>query len=271
MGFVYRVHTSTQKKSFLGFRFAEPHLTEYVDASLENHSAQEYVAHVDAHTHIVSANLPIVVPQVGYDTLASLPLHLEAEEELTALENHAHSKKVLLSSDAMRFFIGQITEVGSRITTLDAVLAKARISFPSEDGWVVLNLERMETLLDATLGEAEHVSADLENNETVMPMTAGSLAEAIVSGNTHAAYQMISHRPMIALADAASDLDAVYRGKKGEAVTVSNMLKEHTQALSVEKLKAGIEALTSALDGTYSDEEQAVKMAIMKAVKELTA
>jgi hypothetical protein len=98
-------------------------------------------------------------------------------------------------------------------------------------------------------------------------MSAGSLAEAIVTKNIVAAYQLMANRPMIALADAASDLNAVYRGRKGESVTVSNLLEAHTREMSTDTLESLTLALTSALDGTYSTEEEAVKMAILKAVQ----
>ena len=104
---------------------------------------------------------------------------------------------------------------------------------------------------------------------TMTPAGAGSLAEAIVVGNVNAAYQMIENRPMVALADAAADLDAMYRIKQGLPVSshqVSELLKESVAPLSLEELKQMIEALTSAVDGTYNDERSAVKMAILKAV-----
>ena len=82
-----------------------------------------------------------------------------------------------------------------------------------------------------------------------------------------AAYEMIGHRPMFALADAAADLDAIYRARKTGAEVGSDLLKSETANLSDEQIMQMIQALTSALDGVYTDEASAVKMAIMKAVK----
>jgi hypothetical protein len=149
------------------------------------------------------------------------------------------------------------------------VIAKARVTFPSEDGWVVVNLVRMEQLIEEVNAERDSIIADGEVNldSATVPITSGSLAEAIVTGNVVAAYEMISHRPMVALADATADLDALYRYRKGEEAQVSELLKSASVPLSIEKLEAAIEALTSALDGTYTDEASAVKMAILKAVK----
>lgn len=193
----------------------------------------------------------------------------EIAHELTVLENQAHAQKVLLSSDAMRFFIAKVNVIEERTSVLDTVLAKARVTFPSEDGWVVLNLARMEGLLEEVneehdaLVSDESVDIDFGN----VPVTGGSLAEAILDTNIAAAYQLIALRPMLALADAATDLDALYRSTKGESVVVSDMLKTQGEHLSQTQLQEAISALTSALDGTYTDEAAAVKMAIMKAIK----
>jgi hypothetical protein len=255
-----------------------------VDASLDTHKAEEYVAAAtadatvhahdahDAHELHTPHNLPTGLPTIGYEALA-LSLETEESQALNDLENQAHKERVLLSSDAMRYFVGQVTSSEEQIAVLQEVTKKARVSFPSEDGWVVLNLARMETILDEVRGKGEGseslftVNADLEHSTSFTPMTAGSLAEAIVSGNTVAAFHLLAQRPMVALADATSDLDALYRGRKGETVLVSNFLKREAAKLSNEKLEAVIEALTSALDGHYTNEEEAVKMAIVKAIE----
>ena len=224
----------------------------------EAESEAESYVHAVAHTE-APVNLPIATPVIGYAAVEETD-EVDESIEMTELENRAHAQKVLLSSDAMRFFMNA-TEAGeSRNEKLDAALAQAKASFPSEDGWVALNLARIETLISDDVA-VEKVEAETE------AITGGSLAEAIVAGNVVAAYQMIAHRPMIALADAASDLDAVYRSRKGETVNVSDMLTTSAAAVSVEKLEEAITALTGALDGTYDSEAEAVKMAILKAVQ----
>jgi hypothetical protein len=80
---------------------------------------------------------------------------------------------------------------------------------------------------------------------------------------------MIGHRPMFALADAAADMDSVLRARRGGKEVISDMLVASTKSLSEEQIMQIIAALTGALDGTYTDEASAVKMAIMKAVKEM--
>lgn len=208
------------------------------------------------------------MPTIGY---ASFTEETEYANELTDLEDQAHAQRVLLSSDAMRYFAAKVEDHQERSTVLDAIIAKARVSFPSEDGWVVVNLSRIENLLEEVQVEAHEAVSDapVALDETQTPITSGSLAEAIVTGNVKAAYELIAQRPMIALADASADLDALYRFKNGQAVEISQMLKESAAALTPQQLREAIATLTSALDGTYTDETSAVRIAIMKAIQAL--
>jgi uncharacterized membrane protein len=217
-------------------------------------------------------NLPVGNPVIGYAsvvgvaTVANAVSHEQSADEIvTAIENHAHAKKALLSSDAVRHFMGTTT-AANRITTLNDVISLAREKYPSEDGWVVVNEKRMQDLC-VSCQAVVTLSNMAPYVPTVIPEGSGSLAEAIVTGNIVAAYEMIGHRPMFALADAAADLDALYRGRKGAEVVISTMLQTETAALTDAQIMQMIEALTGALDGVYTDEAAAVKMAIMKAVK----
>ena len=152
MGTLHCVHISSKKKALLGFTFRSPHAPILeTDASLETHSAEEYVAEALHTTADVPFNLPTA--QVGYQSLESDAIQ-EDDYEIEALETLAHSHKVLLSSDAMRLFVAQITRVEERTTMLEALVSKARVSFPSEDGWVVLNLARLEQLMDEMKSES---------------------------------------------------------------------------------------------------------------------
>ncbi len=268
------------------------------DVHTETSEAAAYVASMTAQTTAtvplataapvtsapaIPTNLPIASPIIGYantpvdDTLEAIDAEDEASQEMKELEDRAHANKVLLSSDAMRHFLTMCPKEINRLTFLDQVIAEAKVSYPSEDGWVVLNLERMHELCDKRMAymntgtESVMVAEDkkvMSATDTVtVPEGSGSLAEAIVTGNIAAAYQLLGNRPMISLADAAADLDALYRTRKGEDVSISNMLATESADLSVAQIEAAIAALTSAIDGTYTDEAAAVKMAIMKAVK----
>jgi hypothetical protein len=222
----------------------------------------------------VPANLPIGPVVVGYENLAAEEAeavalanpHQATDAVVTDLENRTHAQKALLSSDAIRHFIGTTDGTVNRHETLDVIITEAKKMYPLEDGWIVINESRMRNLC-TVCKSVELVS----NNEPFIPATipegSGSLAEAIVTGNVVAAYQMIGNRPMFALADAAADLDSIYRIRQGAKAEVSELLTAETKNLSNEQIKNMIVALTGALDGTYTDEASAVKMAIMKAVK----
>jgi len=214
------------------------------------------------HSTAAPHNLPTDDTVVGYanqveEITPTIP-NLD-QTVVTAIENRAHAGHVLFSSDAMRYFINT-TEGADRMAVLDAVIKKVTAEYPTEDGWVVLNQERITGACAACMVTPTEA-------QTEVAVGSGSLAEAIVTGNVVAAYQMIGHRPMIALADAAADLDAAFRATQGEHVTISKLLATESASVPAEKLQAAIKALTGALDGTYSTEEEAVKMAIMKAVK----
>ena len=220
-------------------------------------------------------NLPTGAPMIGYANhvteettveVVSSNLHNIDDIEMTTIENLAHAKHVLLSSDAIRHFIATTVTVTERIEALNQVINAAKSQFPAEDGWIVLNEKRMQDLCLVCAANQMHSSA-VPYIPAVIPEGAGSLAEAIITGNVVASYELIGHRPMFALADAAADLDAVYRIRRGETAVVSELLMKETAKLTDEQILQVIQALTGALDGTYTDEASAVKMSIMKAIK----
>lgn len=77
--------------------------------------------------------------------------HVVAHEvpngDLELLENRAHDAHVLMSTDALHFIMAQTPDQTERINLLDMVVNAAKANFPKEDGWVVVNKERILTLL----------------------------------------------------------------------------------------------------------------------------
>lgn len=206
-------------------------------------------------------NLPTASAVPTYLNLSEEDGPTESDELLKDLEDRAHARYTLLSSDAMRAFVDIYGRSNNHLAEFDKVLDRAKAEYPSEDGWLVLNLSRIESLL----GENKEGSEVVE--ESVNPT--GSLAEAILAGNMNASLALIENRPMVSLANATAELDAAYRYKHGQAPTglpLSHMLKDKADELSVEKLERVIKALTSAIDGTYSNEKSAVKTAVLKAI-----
>ncbi len=221
---------------------------------------------------VVPSNLPVATPvATGYENHADYvnvaPVATTlSDEEVAMIENQAHDAHVLLSTDAVYYFASTTKSKEERISALTQVMTLAKEKYPAEDGWVVLNEKRMREL--CVLCKANDVAKVTEAFAPVnLPSGSSSLAEAIAIGNIVSAYEMIGNRPMFALAEAASDFDALYRSRRGETVAVSNLLVQETNKLSDEQIQTIITALTGALDGTYNDEASAVKMAIMKAVK----
>jgi uncharacterized repeat protein (TIGR01451 family) len=222
---------------------------------------------VAASTATFPANLPVGTPVIGYENAAKMTAevneHHVTDDAVAQIENRAHEQRALLSSDAIRHFVAHTAGVLERNDVLDEVISKAKSNFPLEDGWIVINEARMRELC-----ETKSV-VTTSFTPTIVPEGSSSLAEAIVTGNIVAAYEMIGNRPMFALADAAADFDNVIRARKGEDVAISNLLSNEAAKLSEEQIRNIIAALTGALDGTYTDEASAVKMAIMKAVKQI--
>lgn len=211
---------------------------------------------------LMPSNLPTAKTN---DATVSLDAEVVDDQIATRLEDFAHAQRALLSSDAIRLLVSMTKTDNEREEWLSKAIASAKQTYPLEDGWVVINEQRMLMSLEACGFERNQKVHAL--NVAAIPSGSGSLAEAIVTGNVVAAYEMIGNRPMIALADASADLDALYRFRNGGDQAVSEMLKRETERLSDDQIRQAINALTSAIDGTYTDEASAVKMAIMKAVK----
>lgn len=215
---------------------------------------------------LVPGNLPVATGPV-LPTVEAMIEEVRDDADLArALETQAHEAHVLLSTDAIQSFIASVPAGVLPQVLMASVLERAKTQYPSEDGWVVLSAARMnDVCLECIAGPV--VTETAPYVPTLVPAGAGSLAEMIAEGNLGAAFSLIGHRPMFALADAVADFDALYRGRRGEVTTVSPLLAELTKDVPDDTLKAITIALTSALDGTYTNESEAVKTAIMKAVK----
>jgi len=79
---------------------------------------------------------PVANTTVGYEAHTDLTTSLEAQ---------AHAAHVLVSADALAYFIAA-TAGEDRAEIMSGVLATAKASYPSEGGWVTLTAERMVEL-----------------------------------------------------------------------------------------------------------------------------
>ncbi len=268
-----------RRDTFAGYQLATPnesklkHINSIPETGRDDVIIERAQAPMIKLAPTLPTNLPTGNPVIGYANMEVKESEFMAgsyqvdDETTTELENYAHSQHVLLSSDAIRHFVSVTNGGEERNSAIREIIAVAKDKLPAEDGWIVINEKRMVDLCLACSLDQKVISAESPFVPTVITQGSGSLAEAIVTGNVVASYELLGFRPMFALADAASDLDSVYRIRKGGKEVVSEMLIKETEGLTDAQLMEIIKALTSALDGTYTDEASAVKMAIMKAIK----
>lgn len=89
---------------------------------------------------------PVFYQAAAPVALSTATVGYAAHTDLTAtLEAQAHTAHVLLSADAIAYFVAA-TANEDRASILAGVLTAAKASYPSEDGWVVLSIERMMEL-----------------------------------------------------------------------------------------------------------------------------
>ena len=177
------------------------------------------------------------------------------------LEDRAHAHNVLLSSDAIRLILDQAESPADELALLDAIITRAKVAYPREDGWVVINRARI-----AELFAHDDVPEVAEPVLEVAPVSSTTLAHAIVRGDIVGAYAAVGGAPLAALAQAAADLDTLFRARRGEDARGQGTLVQAAANLGDAQLEAAIAALAGAIDGTYHDEAAAVKLAVLKAV-----
>jgi hypothetical protein len=88
----------------------------------------------------------ITTPAVATASTAVVGYDAHVSDEMTMIENRAHAARVLLSGEAIAHLM-VIGDTNNLDEILTSVFAKAKASYPSEEGWVVVNLERLATLL----------------------------------------------------------------------------------------------------------------------------
>ncbi len=89
-------------------------------------------------------NLPVVNPV--HEVMVADSIDSDTAS-MNALEAHAQDARVLISSDALRFIIAQSTSDAERMEMLNNIIVTAKAAYPKEDGWVVVNKERILALL----------------------------------------------------------------------------------------------------------------------------
>lgn len=249
----------------------------------------EYQAHRDGEVFVDEETVehPFVGEDPAYVTSASAPVNLptgtfesalaEAPNNgLHILEEEAHKRSALLSSDAIRMIEDRATGRDEQIALLHDIIDRAKESFPREHGWLVVNRERINDMFHdapATPGSGEVAmpqEAETHASDDATPRTSNthtSFVGAVLEGDLPNAYRHMGGEPLLAIAEAVEALDAVYRYRKGMTQTRNDELIRQSEHLRDDQIEALIDVLTSAIDGTYKNEHSAAKIAILKAVK----
>jgi phage-related protein len=145
------------------FGFALANRTQSTYHSHELTKPEPVLSTVPAQvTYTVPQNLPTAPVAIGYASFidGNVEAHVEESEEVfeelmtpttddvaSMLEERAHNAYTILSSDALNTVTAHSTDRTEQIAFLDTIIAKAKASFPSEEGWVVINKDRLNTLI----------------------------------------------------------------------------------------------------------------------------
>lgn len=112
------------------------------------------VKDVEHDWSLTNAENTLVSESVQVDTPTNLPTQsVEMEEvsgdmsRLQELEAYAHEHFALVSSDALRFIVGQEGTDAEHTATLDRVIELVKAKYPKEGEWVVINKERVLAVL----------------------------------------------------------------------------------------------------------------------------
>lgn len=112
------------------------------------------VEEVEHDWSLTDAENTLVSESVQIDTPVNLPIQGGEIEEvpgdmsrLQELEAYAHEHFALVSSDALRFIVGQEGTDAEHTATLDRVIELVKAKYPKEGEWVVINKERVLAVL----------------------------------------------------------------------------------------------------------------------------
>ena len=111
-----------------------------VHAGIIASTATAHAPATPVHTSFIPSNLPMVE-----DTTAMVGT-LDTDT-LRILEERANAQSVLISSDALRLIESQNGTHEEQAATLDRVIALAKAQYPKENGWIVVNKEKIVSLL----------------------------------------------------------------------------------------------------------------------------
>jgi hypothetical protein len=112
---------------------------------------------------MASTHAPVVARTATSYAPTNLPVAQNDEEEEEAeeesadeavgdedatLENRAFALGIILSKDALEVVKHAASDASEQLTIIDAIAARAKESFPREDGWIALDKARITTLFN---------------------------------------------------------------------------------------------------------------------------
>lgn len=134
------LHPEVSRMSYVPALLTPPRATPRHDVA-STHAPQGYDAYYD-RADVPVPNLPVGEP-VGFEEKEA-PM---TSQEFDMLEARAHDARVLISTDALTFIGAHSKNELERTELLDTVIEAAKARYPKEDGWVVVNKEKILSLL----------------------------------------------------------------------------------------------------------------------------
>jgi hypothetical protein len=99
-------------------------------------------------TPVAPSNLPVARDDEDEEEADDEAADEVVGDEDAVLENRAFALGIILSKDALEVVKRADQDVASQLTIIDAIAARAKESFPREDGWIALDKARITTLFN---------------------------------------------------------------------------------------------------------------------------
>lgn len=260
---------------------------------------QKFVAHMTqqgatiyAHNNVQDNNMNFTAADNIDDEMDDSPVAAPDLAGLSGkLEARAHEENILVSSEGLNIVVGLGggTEHGA-FDILETLIAKAKDTYPREDGWILLNTKRVHNLLPHTTAPAvseeidEEEEDNVEDNKVQAPTEDDASEESVTDDSVviefikniivkdmNKTFEILRGvkdiTPPEFIAQVVVILDEVYKdrleGYRNKNEEVSKLLSDWTD----DSLEGVIEILAEAIDHSYTSNRIGVKVALTKMFK----
>ncbi len=242
---------------------------------------------------------PMNLPGTSFEAPAAPRFVQTASSLKDAIENHAHSNQVLFSPEVVDALIAKGNAIESAVLNIvESVVESAKASFPREDGWILINRERLQTLVPTVVSEvvapvtnhvreiteqfkaaitpapAPVVAPVAQSYSVPMPkeINSANFMTAIAEGKEEDAYKMLrtlaaQGRVHAFMLEVIASLDSIYTNRIEGGKVVDAKIAEKTAVFSNNELESLLAIMISGIDYTYSSEQTASKLAVTKAIE----